>query len=57
MRLALLESDDLVFDRGAIARATARNRAGIDRRMAEIVRDDRMTFRRRMGDEAIDLRM
>ena len=37
---ALLEADDLVFDRGAIARADALDGAGVHRRAVEIGGDD-----------------
>src|ERR1700724_1528598 len=56
MRLALLEPNHLVLDRGAIAWPPAQNRAGINRRLGKIFFDDRMTFGGGMGDEAIDLR-
>ena len=56
MRLALLEPHHLVFDRGAIAGPPAGNRAGIDRRCAEIFFDNCMALWSRVGDEAVDLR-
>jgi hypothetical protein len=49
MRFALLEANHLVFDRGAIAWPPARNRAGIDRRLAKIPFDDCVALWRRVG--------
>ena len=44
MALALFKTDDLVFDRRAIARPPARDRAAINRRLIEVRLDDRVCF-------------
>ena len=56
MPVALAEAHDLVFDRGAIARAAARDLAGIHRRAMHVGADDLVRRRRRAGDAALDLR-
>ena len=56
MPVALAEADDLVLDRGAIARPAALDLAGIHRRAMHIGADDLMGLRRRAGDGALDLR-
>ena len=50
------EADDLVLDRGAIARAPALDLAGIHRRAMQIAPDQLMGRRCRRGDVAGDLR-
>ena len=56
MAVAIAEADDLVLDRGAIARAAALDLAGIHRRAMHIGPDHVMGRRRRPGDPALDLR-
>ena len=56
MSLAIGEADDLVLDRGAIARANALDLPGIHRRAVEIGADQSMARRRGPGNEAADLR-
>ena len=46
----------LVLDRRAIARTTSRDRAGIDRRLVQVVADHRVDLGRRPGDPARNLR-
>src|SRR3954453_16316022 len=55
MPVTVAEPDDLVLDRGTIARATALDLAGIHRRAMHIGPDDFMGRRRRPGDAALDL--
>ena len=56
MAVAIAEADDLVLDRGAIARAAALDLAGIHRRAMHIGPDHLMGRRRGPGDAALDLR-
>src|SRR5258705_3036959 len=55
MALAVGEADDLVLDRGAIARAGAFDLAGIDRRTMQVPADHLMTRGAGRGDVAVDL--
>ena len=50
------EADNLVLDRGAVARAATRQTPPIDSAFAEIVSDDAVSFLGRVGDAAGDLR-
>ncbi len=54
--VALAEAHDLVLDRGAIARAAARDLPGIHRRAVHIRPDDVVRRLRGAGDAALDLR-
>ena len=57
MAVALAEADDLVLDRGAIARAAALDLPGIHRRAMHIGPDDRVRRLGGAGDAALDLRV
>ena len=57
MAVALAEADDLVLDRGAIARAAALDLPGIHRRAMHIGPDDRVGGLGGAGDAALDLRI
>ncbi len=57
MPVALAEADDLVLDRGAIARTAARDLAGIHRRAMHIGADHGVGRLGRAGDAALDLRI
>ena len=54
--VAIAEADDLVLDRGAIARPDALDLAGIHRRAMHVGADHLMGRRRGAGDAALDLR-
>ncbi len=54
--VAIAEPDDLVLDRGTIARTAALDLAGIHRRAMHVGPDHFMGRRRRPGDPALDLR-
>ena len=56
VRVAISEPDDLILDRGAIARPTALNPAGIHGGAMDIVGDDAVRLGRRTRDVAVDLR-
>src|SRR5262249_41286584 len=55
--ITLAKADDLVLDRGAIARPFAANLPGIHRRAVNVVADDPMSRSVRAGDAALDLRV
>ena len=48
--------DDLVFDRGAVARAGGVDLSAVHGRAVDVLADDAMGFRRGVGDVAGDLR-
>ena len=54
--VAIAEADDLVLDRGAIARPGALDLPGIHRRAMHVGPDHLMGRRRGAGDAALDLR-
>ena len=56
MAFAVGKADDLVLDRGAVARTASGNRAGIDGGPVRVVAHDGMSRRGRAGDVAGDLR-
>ncbi len=57
MRFLVREFDDLVLDRGAIARADAVNLAAVHGRAMHVLADDAMRLRRGVGDVARHLRL
>ena len=57
MAVALAEADDLVLDRGAIARAAALDLPGIHRRTMHVGPDDGVGGLGGAGDAALDLRI
>ena len=55
MALLLFETDDLILNRRAVARADALNVAAVERRAVQVVENDLVGLGVRVGDVAVDL--